>query len=110
MQIQTRSVDNPENKKDFSRRRFVLSGGLAATAVALFQDQTQAETSFENDGKLQEPLDGIYNIKNFGAKGDGKTLDSPAINKAIELCSSNGGGTVLIHIWCLSVRDNSSQK
>ncbi len=25
-----------------------------------------------------------YNIKDFGAKGDGKTIDSPAINRAIE--------------------------
>ncbi|MBQ0074231.1 MAG: glycoside hydrolase family 28 protein, partial [Prevotella sp.] len=25
-----------------------------------------------------------YNVKDFGAKGDGTTLDSPAINAAIE--------------------------
>jgi polygalacturonase len=37
-----------------------------------------------------------YNIKNYGAIGDGKTLESPAINKAIEAASANGGGTVLI--------------
>jgi len=40
--------------------------------------------------------DGIYNIRDFGAKGDGTTLDSPAINVTIDFCSSNGGGTVLI--------------
>jgi polygalacturonase len=36
----------------------------------------------------------IYNVVDYGAKGDGKTLDSPAINKAIEEAAANGGGTV----------------
>ena len=26
----------------------------------------------------------IYNVRDFGAKADGKTIDSPAINRAIE--------------------------
>lgn len=38
----------------------------------------------------------FYNIKNFGAKGDGKTLDTNAINKAIETAFANGGGTVYL--------------
>src|SRR5215471_13684880 len=35
-----------------------------------------------------------FNIRAFGATGDGKTLDTAAINKAIEACSKAGGGTV----------------
>ena len=35
-----------------------------------------------------------YNVCDFGAKGDGKTLDSPAINAAIEACAKEGGGVV----------------
>jgi polygalacturonase len=38
--------------------------------------------------------DSPHNIHNYGAKGDGKTIDSPAINKAIETAASRGGGTV----------------
>ena len=36
----------------------------------------------------------FYNIRDFGAKGDGKTLDTDAINKTIETAAKNGGGTV----------------
>src|SRR5262245_12075753 len=35
-----------------------------------------------------------YSVRYFGAKGDGKTLDTPAINKAIEAAAAAGGGTV----------------
>jgi len=35
-----------------------------------------------------------YNVRDFGAIGDGNVLDSPAINGAIEACARNGGGTV----------------
>jgi polygalacturonase len=37
---------------------------------------------------------GVYNVKAFGASGDGKTLDTSAINKAIEAAVAAGGGTV----------------
>ena len=36
----------------------------------------------------------IYNVRDFGAKADGKAIDSPAINRAIEAAAQEGGGTV----------------
>ena len=36
-----------------------------------------------------------FEVRKFGAKGDGKALDSPAINKAIDAAAAAGGGTVL---------------
>lgn len=37
-----------------------------------------------------------FNIISYGAIADGLTLNSSAINKAIEACAKQGGGTVLI--------------
>ena len=42
------------------------------------------------------PADGVYNIRDYGAKGDGKTLDTAAINAAITACAKGGGGTVIV--------------
>ena len=38
----------------------------------------------------------IYDILTFGAKGDGVTDDAVAIQKAIDRCSAEGGGVVLL--------------
>ena len=38
----------------------------------------------------------VYNIRDYGAKGDGRTLDSPAINAAIDAAVRDGGGQVYV--------------
>lgn len=100
---ETDSMEGFGKKRSLSRRRFVTSGGLAAAAITMIPGQVQAVRSTDYNGvekdepgKQQKPENGIYNIRDFGAKGDGTTFDSPAINKTIESCSSNGGGTVLV--------------
>jgi polygalacturonase len=37
---------------------------------------------------------GVFDVRKFGAKGDGKALDTAAINRTIEAAAASGGGTV----------------
>ena len=38
----------------------------------------------------------VYDIRDFGAKGDGVILDTRAVQSAIDACAADGGGMVLI--------------
>ena len=38
----------------------------------------------------------VYNIRTFGAKGDKTTVDTAAVQAAIDACAGDGGGTVLV--------------
>lgn len=49
--------------------------------------KSMPETKFSNK---------IYNINDFGAVADGKTLNTTAFQKAIKECAANGGGQVLV--------------
>jgi polygalacturonase len=40
--------------------------------------------------------EGVCNVAAFGAKADGRTLATAAIQRAIDACASRGGGTVLL--------------
>jgi len=42
------------------------------------------------------PDESWVNVRHFGAKGDGSTIDTPAINKAIDYAAARGGGTVYL--------------
>lgn len=53
----------------------------------------------------------FFNVKDFGAVGDGKNLDSKAINAAIESAVKAGGGTVYLpagNYLCGSIRLKSN--
>jgi polygalacturonase len=43
-----------------------------------------------------EPAKTYFNVRDYGAVGDGTNLDSPAIDKAIDAAVAVGGGTVLV--------------
>jgi len=49
-------------------------------------------------------IDKIYNIRELGAMGDGRADDTEAIQNAIDLCSSEGGGKVLCPAGIYSIR------
>lgn len=52
-------------------------------------------------------LTGFHDVRRYGARGDGKAIDSPAFNKAIEAAAAKGGGTVVVppgRYLCFSIR------
>ena len=70
-------------------RRIVLSvfAIVAVLQIAVISDRAQSTRAVSTSAV-------IYDVRAFGAKGDGKTLDTSAINKAIEAAAAGGGGTV----------------
>lgn len=63
-------------------RRFVV--GLAAASAAGLRAQVAGSASRS------------YSIRDYGAKGDGKTLDTAPVQAAIDACAADRGGTVLV--------------
>lgn len=68
-----------------------IAGGLALAVPAA---GTAAFAQASAPGKAT-PL-AIFNPRSFGADGDGKTMDSSAINAAIDACTQAGGGVVYL--------------
>jgi polygalacturonase len=69
------------------RRTFITSAGAGIAAYRLAAQDRLEE-------RRGSPLQGEFTVHAFGARGDGKTLDTPAINKAIEAAAAAGGGVV----------------
>jgi len=72
------------------RRDFLRTGGLGAAAAAI-----PAVTFAADKQKAIGPGAGLFDVRNFGATGDGKTLDTDAVNHAIEAAEAAGGGVVI---------------
>jgi polygalacturonase len=67
---------------------------LTASVVSWTMGQGQLPVSSTQAGSVRASSAGVYDVRTFGARGDGATLDTPAINKTIEAAAAAGGGTV----------------
>lgn len=72
-----------------ARRELLKLGGMGLAAATVSLPSAYASTKSSAHGTPQ-----IFDIRTYGAVGDGKAVDSPAINKAIEAAAAAGGGMV----------------
>ena len=78
---------------NLNRREFA---GWAGTSLAAAAVPGAAGASSSRPAKVDSSPAGpfVFSVKKYGAIGDGKTIDSAAVNAAIEAASASGGGTV----------------
>jgi len=85
------------NDQSLSRRKWLrlasatsLGTGLLAATGAAGESRAHLAITDSNLGAR------TYNVHDFGAKGDGTTLDTAAVQAAIDACNKDQGGTVLV--------------
>ncbi len=104
------------SKRRALQKMFGIGAGLV-TAEALFPQASPAAglglgaSAQVHSAAGDPPVAGVFNVRMMGARGDGKTVDTPAINRAIEAAARAGGGTVLFPAGtylCFSIRLKSN--
>ena len=77
-------------KSENTRRQFLK----VSSAALLSMGARRPVNAFEPNRVPVHEVPSDFDVRKFGAKGDGKTLDTLAINKAIAAAAAAGGGTV----------------
>ena len=83
-----------------------VAGSFALTLICVLIASGCTSTAHRATGPAK-----FHDVRAYGATGDGKSLDSPAINKAIQQIASAGGGTLYFGpgtYRCYSIRLKSN--
>jgi len=74
----------------------IVLPALSFFLVSGAADAWPGKTPSSSDIKIAYNVENRYNIADRGAVGDGRTLNSKAIQMVIDECAQNGGGTMVI--------------
>jgi polygalacturonase len=74
-------------RRDLLRYGSFGVAGAAIPAVSLSAGSQETSTG--------APVAALFDVHKYGAAGDGKTIDTPAVNRAIEAAATAGGGVVV---------------
>jgi polygalacturonase len=100
------SSSHPDSRRDFFR---FAGAGVTGAALGAMVGATPAQAQPPQSGTSGRF--GIFSVREFGAVGDGRAIDTPAVNRAIDAAAGAGGGTVLFPAGtyaCYSIRLKSN--
>ncbi|MEJ2009530.1 MAG: glycoside hydrolase family 28 protein, partial [Acidobacteriota bacterium] len=88
------------SKRQALQKMFGIGAGLVTADLLVPKAGAAAGLGFPGRAQMHgaagdHSVTGVFNVRAMGAAGDGKTVDTPAINKTIEAAARAGGGTVL---------------
>ena len=87
------------------RRDFLRTGSIGMAAAAI--PAVSFAAAGQGGDKTSAAAMGLFDVRKYGATGDGKTLDTVAVNAAIDAAAAAGGGVVLFPAGmylCFSIR------
>jgi hypothetical protein len=81
-----------------SRRRWLSLVSASTVAASIGGDLSRTASAAETERNNPQGSMGakVFDVRAFGAAGDGKALDTPAVQAAIDACNQDHGGTVLV--------------
>ena len=87
------------SKRQALQKMFGIGAGLVAADFMIPGEGSAAGRGLPARGQVPGSTNGmhgavVFNVRAMGAAGDGKTVDTPPINKTIDAAASAGGGTV----------------
>jgi len=99
------------NSFNSQRRDLLRVGSLGFAGATIPAVSFAAMASGQNPTSSNVPASAIFSVRQYGASGDGKILDTDAVNRTIEAAASAGGGVVLFPsgvYLCFSIRLKSN--
>jgi len=93
-------VDRELDERSDARREWLRKMALPVSGAVLSANLLRRQNTGSTAESAAEDRDDlgarVYNVRKYGAKGDGKTVDTAAVQAAIDACHGDGGGTVLV--------------